>query len=84
MNEKLSSDRANSVLKYLVEHGIDATRLAAQGFGPRFPIGDNQTAEGRQKNRRVEFHIRNPGAAKPSGTPPPVEPVPVEPPPAPQ
>jgi outer membrane protein OmpA-like peptidoglycan-associated protein len=59
LNEKLSQDRADSVMKYLVDHGIDAGKLAAQGFGPKRPIADNATAQGRQKNRRVEFHIRN-------------------------
>ncbi len=59
MNEKLSDDRSKSVMKYLVEHGIAAGRLAAQGFGPKRPIADNNTDKGRQTNRRVEFHIRN-------------------------
>jgi OOP family OmpA-OmpF porin len=59
LNEKLSNDRARSVMTYLTEHGIDAERLGFAGFGPKRPIADNNTAEGRQKNRRVEFHIRN-------------------------
>jgi OmpA-OmpF porin, OOP family len=59
LNEKLSNDRAHSVMKYIVEHGINQDRLAAAGYGPRRPIADNNTADGRQKNRRVEFHIRN-------------------------
>jgi len=67
LNEKLSDDRAHSVMKYLVDHGIDANRLAAQGFGPRRPIADNNTAAGRQKNRRVEFHIRNQKAEEGGG-----------------
>jgi len=59
LNEKLSNDRAHSVMQYLVEKGgIEATRLSAQGFGPKRPIADNNTAQGRQTNRRVEFHIR--------------------------
>jgi outer membrane protein OmpA-like peptidoglycan-associated protein len=66
MNERLSQDRADSVMKYLVEHGIDAGRLNAKGFGPARPIADNNTADGRQKNRRVEFHIRNQGGEAPS------------------
>ncbi len=57
MNVKLSKDRAASCLKYLVEHGIDAGRLESEGFGPDKPIDDNKTEAGRQKNRRVEFHI---------------------------
>jgi outer membrane protein OmpA-like peptidoglycan-associated protein len=67
LNEKLSDDRAKSVKKYLVEHGILEGRLGAQGFGPKRPIADNNTAPGRQKNRRVEFHIKN--AAPPAPGP---------------
>jgi outer membrane protein OmpA-like peptidoglycan-associated protein len=57
LNEKLSNDRAGAVMKYLVEHGIDAGRISAKGFGPKRPIADNNTNDGRQRNRRVEFHI---------------------------
>jgi outer membrane protein OmpA-like peptidoglycan-associated protein len=56
-NVRLSSRRADSVLKWLVAHGIDRGRLVAKGFGPDKPIDDNKTEEGRQNNRRVEFHI---------------------------
>ncbi|AKT41952.1 cell envelope biogenesis protein OmpA [Chondromyces crocatus] len=60
LNEKLSNDRSHSVMKYLIDRGgIDAGRLSAKGFGPKVPIADNNTADGRQKNRRVEFHIRS-------------------------
>jgi OmpA-OmpF porin, OOP family len=58
LNEKLSDARSKSVMQYIISKGIDAGRLSAQGFGPRRPIADNNTAEGRQKNRRVEFHIK--------------------------
>jgi outer membrane protein OmpA-like peptidoglycan-associated protein len=57
LNEKLSNDRANAVMKYIVEHGVDAGRLSAKGYGPKRPLADNNTADGRQRNRRVEFHI---------------------------
>jgi OmpA-OmpF porin, OOP family len=57
LNERLSNDRANSVMKYLIDKGIDSGRLSAKGFGPKRPIADNNTATGRQRNRRVEFHI---------------------------
>lgn len=58
MNMKLSDDRSKSVMQYLIDKGgIDAGRLSAQGFGPDKPVDDNKTDAGRQKNRRVEFHI---------------------------
>jgi outer membrane protein OmpA-like peptidoglycan-associated protein len=56
-NRTLSQHRAESVVKWLVKHGIEASRLTAQGFGPDRPIDDNATDAGRRNNRRVEFHI---------------------------
>lgn len=56
-NMKLSEDRAAAVVTYLTEKGIAADRLVAKGFGETKPIGDNETAEGRAQNRRVEFNI---------------------------
>ena len=56
-NQRLSEGRANSVMAYLVAHGIEATRLSAEGFGLTKPLVSNDTDDGRQKNRRVEFHI---------------------------
>ncbi len=70
INEKLSKDRARSCLEYLVAHGIDAGRLASDGFGPKRPIADNESPAGRQKNRRVEFHIRNQGVSGGGVAPP--------------
>jgi outer membrane protein OmpA-like peptidoglycan-associated protein len=63
-NEKLSTDRAASVLKYLVDHGIAAGRLTSQGKGPADPVASNDTEEGKIANRRVEFHVIKAGAAK--------------------
>ncbi|MFO0673256.1 MAG: OmpA family protein [Polyangiaceae bacterium] len=57
LNRKLSANRAASVVKWLVSHGIDAARLTSAGFGPDKPIDDNKTEAGRRQNRRVEFHI---------------------------
>lgn len=56
-NKKLSDDRANAVKEYLIQHHIDGSRLTALGFGSSKPIADNETAAGKQKNRRVEFKI---------------------------
>ncbi|MBI4825909.1 MAG: OmpA family protein [Nitrospirae bacterium] len=52
-NMKLSQKRAENVMNYLVSKGIAADRLTAKGFGESLPIADNNTDEGRQKNRRV-------------------------------
>jgi OOP family OmpA-OmpF porin len=56
-NEKLSEARAQTVLQWLVDHGIEASRLRAIGYGKERPLDTNDTEEGRQQNRRVEFHI---------------------------
>ena len=56
-NLKLSDDRAKSVQQYLTEHGIEPARLTAKGFGESKPMAPNDTDEGKEKNRRVEFLI---------------------------
>lgn len=56
-NVSLSQRRAQSVVDFLIERGVDADRLHAVGHGPDRPIADNDTPQGRQENRRVEFHI---------------------------
>ena len=57
-NLELSRSRAESVMSYLVEKGIEAKRLEAKGYGPDNPIADNATKKGREENRRVEFKIK--------------------------
>ncbi len=56
-NMVLSERRANSVVSYLVERGIDPGRLTARGYGNSSPVGDNVSAEGRRLNRRTEVKI---------------------------
>ena len=57
-NKDLSKRRAASVAKWLVDKGIEAKRLSSAGFGMERPLDSNDTEDGRQKNRRVEFHIQ--------------------------
>jgi len=57
-NSKLSQDRADAVVKYLVSNkGVDGKRLSAKGFGDSQPIADNKTKKGQAKNRRVDFTV---------------------------
>ena len=57
VNQTLSEQRANAVRDYLVTQGLQAGSLSAQGLGTNNPVADNSTAEGRQKNRRVEIIV---------------------------
>ena len=54
-NKKISEQRAQAVVKYLVKKGIDSERLRAVGYGSDKPIADNKTKKGRKLNRRVEL-----------------------------
>lgn len=56
-NQELSAHRAVAVCDWLVDHGVDNTRLLAVGFGASKPIAPNERADGRQENRRTEFHV---------------------------
>ncbi len=56
-NMRLSKNRANAVLNFLVNKGIDKSRLSAKGYGETHPVGDNTTDEGRAQNRRTEIKV---------------------------
>jgi outer membrane protein OmpA-like peptidoglycan-associated protein len=56
-NRRLSQDRAQSVVNYLIENGVSKDRLTYKGYGKSQPVATNDTPEGRQENRRVEFKI---------------------------
>lgn len=56
-NQQLSEDRAESVGGYFRSHEVMPERLVTHGFGERFPIASNDTASGRQENRRVELRL---------------------------
>ncbi len=56
-NQKLSEQRAEAVMDYMVNRGVDPNRLEAKGYGESMPISSNKTARGRAVNRRVEFMI---------------------------
>jgi outer membrane protein OmpA-like peptidoglycan-associated protein len=84
-NMTLSKNRAASVVKWLVGQGVDKKRLTSQGLGQTKPLETNDTDQGRQTNRRVEFHIvekkdapaAEGGATKPATPPgPPAAPAP--------
>jgi outer membrane protein OmpA-like peptidoglycan-associated protein len=57
MNQTLSERRAGSVMDYLAKENIPAASMTSQGFGKTQPIASNDTAEGRQQNRRVEMVV---------------------------
>ncbi len=54
-NQQLSERRAQAVVDYLTENGIDRDRLSYRGYGESNPVATNETAEGRARNRRVEI-----------------------------
>ena len=56
-NQTLSEQRANAVRDYLIQQGLDAGSITAQGFGPSDPVASNDTPQGRQQNLRVEIII---------------------------
>jgi OmpA-OmpF porin, OOP family len=67
-NMDLSKRRAATVRSWLIAHGIAAKRLTSHGIGPDRPLDSNDTDGGRQKNRRVEFHVLDAAESVPSST----------------
>ena len=59
-NQALSVSRAEAVRAALIEQGVAPSRLIARGFGPRKPIADNNTRDGRARNRRIEIKVIRP------------------------
>lgn len=60
-NQRLSERRAEAVRNVLAARGIDSRRLMTRGYGVEYPVASNETAEGRQRNRRVEVIISDEG-----------------------
>lgn len=58
-NQQLSQQRAEAVRQYLVDTGISGNRMTAVGYGESEPVDSNDTADGRERNRRVEMRIQN-------------------------
>ncbi|MBZ5526559.1 MAG: OmpA family protein [Acidobacteriia bacterium] len=56
-NQTLSERRAGAVKDYLVQQGVASSAVVSKGFGKAQPVADNETAEGRQRNRRVELVV---------------------------
>lgn len=56
-NQTLSQKRASAVATYLINRGISASRINAAGMGPSYPVASNDTAAGREQNRRVEISV---------------------------
>ena len=57
VNQRVSTERAKKVAAFLVDNGIDANRITAEGLSFNHPVADNSTEAGRAKNRRVEIYV---------------------------
>lgn len=68
-NQKLSERRADAVRDYLSSNGINTANIQAQGFGKANPVASNDTAAGRQQNRRVEMVVSGDIIGQPIGAP---------------
>ena len=56
-NQKLSQQRADSVRRFLIDKGANSDSLVAKGYGGGDPIANNDTEEGRFRNRRIEYKV---------------------------
>jgi outer membrane protein OmpA-like peptidoglycan-associated protein len=64
VNNPLSLDRANSARDYLIARGVAVARFSTEGRGSREPVADNNTVDGRGKNRRIEVYVAEPAQAR--------------------
>jgi outer membrane protein OmpA-like peptidoglycan-associated protein len=62
-NVRLSQQRADAVRDLLIARGVSPQRIRTKGYGPKFPVVDNDSAAGRQQNRRVEVLVLNEGVS---------------------
>jgi outer membrane protein OmpA-like peptidoglycan-associated protein len=69
-NQELSGRRADGVRDYLAQEGVPASAMSAKGFGKTQPVASNDTAEGRQRNRRVELVVNGDAIGKSAGVAP--------------
>jgi chemotaxis protein MotB len=60
-NLMLTQKQANTVMQYMIAHGVKPGLISARGFGDAGPVASNSTPEGRAKNRRVELHLASAG-----------------------
>jgi outer membrane protein OmpA-like peptidoglycan-associated protein len=68
-NQRLSERRGDAVRDYLTQQGMATTSVTAKGFGKTQPVASNDTAQGRQQNRRVELVISGEVIGTAIGTP---------------
>jgi outer membrane protein OmpA-like peptidoglycan-associated protein len=57
-NQRLSDRRARAVADFLTREGVEANRLSTVGYGATRPVADNDTEDGRARNRRIEFIVK--------------------------
>jgi len=75
-NQKLSNQRANAVMKFLISQGVKANSISAKGYGEADPVASNNTVAGRAKNRRVQLVVSGAAIGTKQQAPPPATPPP--------